>query len=54
MSLAVALETPERQIIEAALRRNAFCRQTTAAELGINRTTLYKKMRKYGLGEAVA
>jgi len=54
MPLAIALETPERQIIEAALKRNAWNRQSTAAELDINRTTLYKKMRKYRLdvGEA--
>jgi two-component system response regulator AtoC len=49
MPLAVALEAPERQIIEAALKRNAWNRQLTAAELDINRTTLYKKMRKYRL-----
>jgi DNA-binding NtrC family response regulator len=47
--LQVALEDPERQIIQAALRRNAWNRQATAAELDINRTTLYKKMRKYRL-----
>ncbi len=49
MPLAVALEVPERKIIEAALKRNAWNRQLTAAELDINRTTLYKKMRKYQL-----
>jgi transcriptional regulator with PAS, ATPase and Fis domain len=49
MPLAVALETPERKIIEAALKRNNWNRQSTAAELDINRTTLYKKMRKYRL-----
>jgi DNA-binding NtrC family response regulator len=49
MPLAVALEAPEKQIIEAALKRNAWNRQLTAAELDINRTTLYKKMRKYQL-----
>jgi len=49
MPLHVALETPERRIIEAALRRNDWNRQATAAELDINRTTLYKKMRKYRL-----
>jgi DNA-binding NtrC family response regulator len=54
MPLAQALEFPERQIIEAALKRNEWNRQATAAELDINRTTLYKKMRKYKLdiGEA--
>jgi DNA-binding NtrC family response regulator len=49
MSLEAALEAPERRIIEAALQRNAWNRQATAAELDINRTTLYKKMRKYRL-----
>jgi DNA-binding NtrC family response regulator len=49
MPLSIALETPERQIIEAALVRNAWNRQATASELDINRTTLYKKMRKYRL-----
>src|SRR3954467_10493024 len=49
LPLAVALEEPERQIIEAALKRNGYNRQATAAELDINRTTLYKKMRKYRL-----
>lgn len=54
MPLAMALETPERRIIEAALKRNNWNRQSTASELDINRTTLYKKMRKYqlDLGEA--
>jgi DNA-binding NtrC family response regulator len=47
LPLEVALEGPERRIIEAALQRNAWNRQATAAELDINRTTLYKKMRKY-------
>ena len=49
MPLAAALEMPERMIIEAALKRNGWNRQLTAAELDINRTTLYKKMRKYQL-----
>jgi DNA-binding NtrC family response regulator len=49
LPLAVALEEPERRIIERALKRNSYNRQLTAAELDINRTTLYKKMRKYQL-----
>ncbi|MBV8781352.1 MAG: sigma-54-dependent Fis family transcriptional regulator [Phycisphaerae bacterium] len=49
MPLAAALETPERLIIQAALKRNNWNRNETAAELDINRTTLYKKMRKYRL-----
>ena len=39
----------ERDRIHAALKRNNWNRQATAAELNINRTTLYKKMRKYRL-----
>lgn len=49
MPLSQALELPERRIIEAALKRNGYSRQATADELAINRTTLYKKMRKYRL-----
>ncbi len=49
ISLRAALEDPERRVIEAALARNNWCRQTTAAELDINRTTLYKKMKRYNL-----
>jgi DNA-binding NtrC family response regulator len=49
MTLATALEGPERQVILAALQRNHWNRQATASELDINRTTLYKKMRKYHL-----
>jgi len=54
MPLEEALEGPERRIIEAALKRNSWNRQETARELNINRTTLYKKMRKHRLdvGEA--
>jgi transcriptional regulator with PAS, ATPase and Fis domain len=47
--LESALQLPERKIIEAALKRNNWNRQSTAAELDINRTTLYKKMRKHRL-----
>lgn len=47
--LETALEGPERRIIELALKRNNWNRQATASELNINRTTLYKKMKKYRL-----
>ena len=47
--LAKALESPEKQIILASLHAHNGNRQATADELGINRTTLYKKMKKYGL-----
>jgi DNA-binding NtrC family response regulator len=49
MSLRRALEEPERRIIEAALRANRWNRQITADVLEINRTTLYKKMKRYNL-----
>ena len=48
-SLKTALSAPERQIILDALDANAWNRQDTARMLGINRTTLYKKMKKYGI-----
>jgi len=47
--LKEALEEPERQIIIQALRALNWNRQETARVLDINRTTLYKKMKKYGL-----
>ncbi|MFP4144809.1 MAG: helix-turn-helix domain-containing protein, partial [Phycisphaeraceae bacterium] len=50
-ALAEAMEEPERQILLAALEANAWNRQETAAELGINRTTLYKKIKQYRLDE---
>jgi DNA-binding NtrC family response regulator len=48
-SLKRALEEPEKRIIERALRANNWNRQLTADVLEINRTTLYKKMKRYGL-----
>ncbi|MFN4242500.1 MAG: sigma-54-dependent transcriptional regulator [Tepidisphaerales bacterium] len=50
MPLERALATAERKILRAALERNGWNRSATAVELGIDRTTLYKKMRKLGLG----
>ncbi|MDO8632775.1 MAG: sigma-54 dependent transcriptional regulator [Phycisphaerales bacterium] len=49
MSLREALEEPEKRILEAALWANGWNRQLAAEQLGINRTTLYKKMKRYGL-----
>lgn len=43
------IEEMERQLIEAALKRNAFHREKTAMELGITRRTLLNKMKEYGL-----
>ncbi|HOM17872.1 MAG TPA: helix-turn-helix domain-containing protein, partial [Thermoguttaceae bacterium] len=47
--LKQALCLPERQIILDALEAHHWNRQATAAALGINRTTLYKKMKRLGL-----
>ncbi len=49
LPLKQALETPEREIIERALRAFHGSRQATADALDINRTTLYKKMKHYGI-----
>jgi len=51
MPLSVAMQEPERQILLAALEANNWNRQETARQLDINRTTLYKKIRQYGLDE---
>ncbi|MBM83247.1 MAG: sigma-54-dependent Fis family transcriptional regulator [Planctomycetaceae bacterium] len=48
-SLKSALVAPERHIILDALEANGWNRQDTAKMLSINRTTLYKKMKKYGI-----
>ncbi|MCE9608070.1 MAG: sigma-54 dependent transcriptional regulator [Planctomycetia bacterium] len=52
-SLKDAMASPERQIIMRTLEENNWNRNATADALGINRTTLYKKMKKLGL-EVVA
>ena len=51
-SLKEALEGPERQIILDVLKSNNWNRNATAEALGINRTTLYKKMKRLGLDDA--
>jgi DNA-binding NtrC family response regulator len=51
MTLSEALEGPERTIILSELRANDWNRNLTAERLGINRTTLYKKMKKLGIDE---
>lgn len=48
-SLKAALASPEKQLILDALESHGWNRQETADFLGINRTTLYKKMKKYGI-----
>jgi DNA-binding NtrC family response regulator len=51
-TLSEALEGPERSIILQVLRSNGWNRNETAEQLGINRTTLYKKMKKLGLDQS--
>ncbi len=51
MTLREALEGPERQIILQALRLHNWNRAATADALDINRTTLYKKMKRLGLDD---
>ena len=50
-TLKQAMSNPERQIILEVLEANHWNRQVTAEALGINRTTLYKKMKRLGLEE---
>jgi DNA-binding NtrC family response regulator len=47
--LKAALANPERAIILQTLESNHWNRNKTADALGINRTTLYKKMKRLGL-----
>jgi DNA-binding NtrC family response regulator len=49
MPLDRALLEPERRIILRALDANGWNRQKTSEQLAINRTTLYKKMKQFGL-----
>ncbi|MBO6738885.1 MAG: sigma-54-dependent Fis family transcriptional regulator [Phycisphaerales bacterium] len=49
MTLSEAMTQPERAFILRALEANEWNRQQTAEVLGINRTTLYKKMKQLGI-----
>jgi len=49
LSLKEALAEPEKNLIRQALESNHWNRQETAKALQINRTTLFKKMKHYGL-----
>jgi transcriptional regulator of acetoin/glycerol metabolism len=51
--LKQALATPERQLILEALERSGWRRDAAARALGINRTTLYKKLKRLGMDLAV-
>jgi transcriptional regulator with PAS, ATPase and Fis domain len=50
--LKAALAVPERELILAALERSGWRRDVAARSLGINRTTLYKKLKRLGLDVA--
>jgi len=43
------LHAIERRTIEEVLKRNGWNRSTASQELGISRTTLWRKMRKLGI-----
>ena len=47
LDLRTALETLERQLIDRALAKAGGNRTEAAALLGLNRTTLVEKLRKY-------
>jgi len=49
LKLKDALKHPEKDLILKALNSANWKRNEAANILGINRTTLFKKMRKYGL-----
>jgi DNA-binding NtrC family response regulator len=49
MSLEQMLERLERQIVETALRRFNNNRERVARELGVARSTLFKKLKDWGL-----
>ncbi|MEW5895764.1 MAG: sigma-54 dependent transcriptional regulator [Candidatus Omnitrophota bacterium] len=48
-SLREGMQQPERDMIISALRDNNWNRNKAASILGINRTTLYNKMKKYNI-----
>jgi len=52
-NLKEAMREPERKFIQDALARCDGNRGDAASSLGINRTTLYKKMKRLGLDAAV-
>ncbi len=53
VSLSEALEEPERRIILNTLKAQNWNRNETATALGINRTTLYKKIKRLGIEELI-
>lgn len=47
----VLYRDPEGEAVAEALRRNQGNREKAAAELGISKTTLWRRMQKYGIGK---
>ena len=43
------LERMEQQLIERALKKNAWNISLTAKDLGLTRASLYRRMERYGL-----
>jgi DNA-binding NtrC family response regulator len=52
MSLKGSMSQPERRLIIEALERSNWRRDVAARALGINRTTLYKKLKRLGMSLA--
>ena len=52
LPLKEAMRNWEQRLILDGLKANGGSRKETAKQLKINRTTLYNKMRKYGISEA--
>jgi DNA-binding NtrC family response regulator len=50
-AVARAISKLEKSMIEAALMQHRGSRTATADALGINRKTLFNKMRQYGFTE---
>ncbi len=49
MTLEQMLQKLERQIVETALRRYNNNRERVARELGVARSTLFKRLKEWGL-----
>jgi PAS domain S-box-containing protein len=50
---AVTLDHLEAELIREALSRNGFNRTATARELGVHKTTLWRKMKKLGIKSGI-
>ena len=51
MEQIVVYSSPEAERVKAILKKHHGNRENTAAELGISKTTLWRRMKKYGLKE---